>query len=126
MNARRWIAVAAAFGFLGVALGAFGAHALRSKLSPEMAGVYRVGVEYHLFHALALLCTGLYATLRPGRMLDLAAGCFALGVPLFSGSLYALAVTGNRMLGIITPFGGLLFLAGWILLGVAAWRSAPP
>ncbi len=123
MNARLWVGVAAIYGFLAVALGAFGAHALKARLAPDLMTVYRTGVEYHFYHALALLAVGVYATQYPGRMLDIAGICFAAGILLFSGSLYALALSGIKVLGAITPFGGLLLLAGWLALAWSAWRA---
>ena len=111
--ARLFLLIGAAYGLLGVAFGAFGAHALRSRLTPELLAVYHTGVEYQFYHAFALLAVGLLMLLRPAPALPLAGGCFALGVLLFSGSLYLLALSGLRWLGAVTPLGGLLFLAGW-------------
>jgi uncharacterized membrane protein YgdD (TMEM256/DUF423 family) len=109
--------LAAVLGFSAVALGAFGAHGLRDRVSPALLEVYRTGVLYHLVHALAVLGVGLGAArLRRARVI---AGLFAAGVVLFSGSLYLLAVTGITALGAITPLGGLAFLAGWALLFLA-------
>jgi len=107
-----WIRIAAALGFLGVALGAFGAHALKARLSPDLLAVWQTGVLYHLIHALALLALALYARPASSPIAAPALG-FTLGVALFSGSLYAMALTGIRPLGAITPFGGLCFLFGW-------------
>ena len=118
-----WMAFGAAYGFLAVALGAFGAHALKQRLSSEMLAVWRTGVEYHFYHALALLLLGLIARQMPSTMINASGACFALGVLLFSGSLYALALSDIRVLGAITPLGGLLFLAGWVLLGCAVLKS---
>jgi uncharacterized membrane protein YgdD (TMEM256/DUF423 family) len=123
MNARLWIALGSLAGFLAVAFGAFGAHALKTRLTPELMAVYRTGVEYHFYHALALLAVGIFALLHPARTLDIAGLCFGVGILLFSGSLYALALSGVRVLGAITPFGGVLFLAGWSLLAWTAWRA---
>lgn len=107
----------AVFSFLAVALGAFGAHALRRRVSAEMLAVYKTGVEYHMSHALALLFTGAVAdrVARPG-ILQSAEWLFILGILLFSGSLYALSITGIRRFGAITPIGGVLFLAGWVFV----------
>lgn len=124
MSARLTLLVGAAYGFLAVAFGAFGSHALRARLSPDLLAIFRTGVEYHFYHALALLAVGVFALLRPSGLLSASGVCFALGVLVFSGSLYALALSGVRVLGAITPIGGLLFLAGWVLLAFAAWREA--
>jgi uncharacterized membrane protein YgdD (TMEM256/DUF423 family) len=110
------IRLAAALGFVGVALGAFGAHGLRERLSPAMLEVYRTGVLYHLIHALALLAVALGAD-RLARPRAVAA-LFTAGIVIFSGSLYALALTGARGLGAVTPVGGLLFMAGWVTLAL--------
>ena len=117
--------IGAIYGFLGVALGAFGAHALRDRISPEWLSVYQTGVQYHLIHALALLFVGVLTDRLTGtaaRTARLSGTLFAVGILLFSGSLYALALTGFRKLGIITPFGGVCFLTGWALLAVAVSR----
>jgi len=123
MTPKLMLMLGAIYGFVGVAFGAFGAHALRARLTPEMLAVWRTGVEYQFWHALALIAVGLLATSRPGPLLSAAGGCFAIGVLLFSGSLYALTLSGVRVLGAVTPFGGLLFLIGWALLVVHAART---
>lgn len=124
MNAARlFLLLGAGYGLLGVALGAFGAHALRGRLSPELLAVYHTGVQYQFYHAFALLVVGLLCTVRPGPGLGVAGWCFAAGVLLFSGSLYLLALSGTRWLGAITPVGGLLFLAGWAALIWSQLRS---
>lgn len=123
-SARRWLQLGAIAGFLGVCLGAFGAHALRQRLAPDLLAVYRTGVEYQFYHAFALLIVGLCATQRPVRAFDVAGVCFATGILMFSGSLYALALSGVRALGAITPIGGLLFLAGWASLAVGVTLQA--
>jgi uncharacterized membrane protein YgdD (TMEM256/DUF423 family) len=119
---RTWIAVGAGLAFLAVAAGAFGAHALRSRVAPDLLAVFETGARYHMFHAIAVVLVGLVAAGKPGPLLAPAALCFVAGILLFSGSLYALALTGIRALGAITPLGGLAFLAGWALLAVAAAR----
>ena len=107
----------AIFGFLGVGLGAFGAHGLRDRLSPQMLAVFEVGVRYQMYHVFVLLFIGLAIRLgRRPRLLSMAGWCFAAGIVIFSGSLYALALTGMTMLGAITPIGGLAFLVGWLLI----------
>lgn len=98
--------------FLGVALGAFGAHALRNRVSPEMLAVWNTAVLYHLLHAVALFALGLYAR-ASGADVRTGGALLTAGVAVFSGSLYALALTGIKPLGAVTPVGGLLFLAGW-------------
>jgi uncharacterized membrane protein YgdD (TMEM256/DUF423 family) len=114
--------IAAVLGFLGVALGAFGAHALREKISPAALQIWNTAVLYHLLHAVVLLALGLYARsasgagLGAGMDVRLAAGLFTAGILIFSGSLYALALSGIKPLGAITPIGGLCLLAGWGLL----------
>jgi uncharacterized membrane protein YgdD (TMEM256/DUF423 family) len=110
------IRLAGALGFLGVALGAFGAHGLRERLAPGMLDVYKTGVLYHLLHAVALLAVALGAErlARPRAIATL----WLAGVVIFSGSLYALALTGVGTLGAITPVGGLLLMAGWVTLAI--------
>ena len=107
----------------GVALGAFGAHGLKSKVVPEMLTVWNTAVQYHLAHALGLLLIGILYHLMPDASLIKVAGwAILLGIILFSGSLYVLVLTGVKPLGIITPLGGVAFLIGWLLLAIAAWR----
>jgi uncharacterized membrane protein YgdD (TMEM256/DUF423 family) len=104
------IRLGAGFMFLAVGLGAFGAHALKARLEPDMLAAFEIGVRYQVYHALALL---LLAAIRgPNK----AAWCFTAGIVVFSGSLYVLALTGVRKWGAVTPIGGLLFLAGWLIL----------
>jgi uncharacterized membrane protein YgdD (TMEM256/DUF423 family) len=111
-------------GFLAVALGAFGAHALKSRLSPELLEVFHTGVQYHMTHALALLAVGIAARWVPESLFLKTAGwSFMAGIVLFSGSLYLLGLTGNRSLGMVTPFGGLAFLAGWLCFAIAALKA---
>jgi len=112
--------VGAVAGFLAVALGAFGAHGLRARLSPDMLAVFETGVRYQMYHALAILIVGLILGRLDGWMFRAAAWAFTAGIVLFSGSLYLLALTGVTILGAITPIGGLAFLIGWGLLAVAA------
>jgi len=111
--------------FVGVALGAFGAHGLKSRVAPEMLIVWQTGVQYHLVHALALVLIGILCQLMPeAALLRVSGWSLLVGILLFSGSLYLLVLTGTRQLGMITPLGGLAFLAGWLLLAFAAWRHA--
>jgi len=110
-----WIRIAALFGVTGVILGAFGAHALRARLEPAQLTSWTTGVHYQLFHAVALLTLALW-TESSGRSLGPTPWLFALGILLFSGSIYALVLTPWRWLGPVTPIGGLLLIAGWLSL----------
>jgi len=122
LNSRKLLIMAAIFGFSGVALGAFGAHALRAKLeSADMMQTWAVAVDYHSIYSLGLLVLGIWARFAPeniwiGRIF----ACWAAGTLLFSGSLYGLALGGSRLLGPVTPIGGVLLMAGWLLLIAAA------
>ncbi len=123
MNPRLALLFAASFLFAAVALGAFGAHALKAELAPESMATYQTAVQYHFWHALGLLGIGTLLAQRPDSpMLRAAAWLLVAGILLFSGSLYALALTGVRGLGAVTPFGGVAFLGGWACLARAAWR----
>ena len=112
--------VGALLAFLAVGLGAFGAHALRSRLSPDMQAVFETGVRYHMYHALALILVALVMGRMSGWLIQTAGWCFVAGIVLFSGSLYALALSGVTILGAVTPIGGLAFLVGWACLAFAA------
>ena len=114
--------LAALFGFTGVGLGAFAAHGLKGQLSAEYLAVFQTGVHYQMLHALALLGLAALWQRLGGRLLTVAGVCFCVGILLFSGSLYALTLSGISALGMITPMGGLMFLVGWFCLGLAAWR----
>lgn len=122
---RGFLMLAAFFGFTGVALGAFAAHGLKNRLTPEYLTIFHTGVTYQLVHTLALFGVALLATQIQGRLITWAGMSFTIGILLFSGSLYLLTTTGISKLGIITPFGGLAFLVGWVCLGLAAWRLQP-
>ena len=123
-SAKLFLAAGGLAALVAVALGAFGAHALKSRLSPEMLAVWHTGVEYHVYHALGLLAVGLVATQLPESALLKWSGWLMLaGIVLFSGSLYALALTGARSLGAITPAGGVAFLAAWALFVAAVLRA---
>ena len=118
---RTFLLIGSVLGFLGVAFGAFGAHALKARLSSDMLAVFETGVRYQMYHAFAvLIVAAAIGRLGEARPLAAAGWLFVAGVLLFSGSLYALALTGTGILGAITPFGGLLFLAGWACLAVFA------
>ena len=117
---RTFLLIGAVAGFTGVTLGAFGAHALRGRLSPEMLVVFETGVRYQMYHALAILATGLIAARMGGWLIVAAGWLFTAGIVLFSGSLYLMAFTGVTLLGAITPIGGVAFLLGWACLALAA------
>jgi len=120
-----FLLVSAFLGALGVLLGAFGAHALRQRLTPELLRAFETGVLYHFLHALALGLVALALTTKrfPTGALTFSGWLFIAGVVLFSGSLYALALSGVKGLGAITPIGGICFVAGWVSLAVGAWRA---
>lgn len=107
--------------FLGVAAGAFGAHGLKHVLSEEMKAVFETGARYHLIHSLALLAVAWLSVQYPSRAVAAAGWCFLIGIVFFSGSLYALSLTGLKKLGAVTPVGGLLFLIGWACLFLAPY-----
>ena len=124
MNARFCLLIAALALAAAVVLGAFGAHALKGRLAPEMLATYHTAVEYHFWHALGMLGVGVLMSRSPDdSALRWVAWLLIAGLLLFSGSLYLLAVTGTRSLGVVTPFGGFAFLAGWATLAVTVWRS---
>lgn len=121
---RTFFVLASLFGALGVALGAFGAHALAARVPADLLGTFETGVRYHMYHAFALFAVVLAMGRRPNSNLPSIAGwLFVAGILIFSGSLYVLVFTGQRWLGAVTPIGGVAFISGWILLAVAAWRS---
>jgi uncharacterized membrane protein YgdD (TMEM256/DUF423 family) len=109
--------------FLSVALGAFGAHALKSRLSTDMLNVYQTGVQYHMIHSIGLILIAVLADkLGSSSMVNVSGWALFIGIVLFSGSLYALSLSGIKVLGAITPLGGVSFLLGWILLAIAAMK----
>jgi uncharacterized membrane protein YgdD (TMEM256/DUF423 family) len=123
-TARTLFALGALAAGLAVIMGAFGAHALKGRLGAELGAVYRTAVDYHFYHALALLAAGLAAERRPAaRPLCWAGALFGAGIVLFSGSLYALSLGGPAWLGAVTPLGGLAFIGGWGLLAWAVLRG---
>lgn len=119
---RSYLLLAAFFGFTGVALGAFAAHGLKARLSAEYLAIFHTGVTYQLIHALALFGVAILSVHLPGKLVTWAGALFILGILLFSGSLYILTLSGIGKLGMITPLGGTAFLAGWLCLGLTAWR----
>jgi uncharacterized membrane protein YgdD (TMEM256/DUF423 family) len=125
MTQRAFLALGALSGGIAVTAGAFGAHALKARLSPDLLAVFETGARYQMFHALALVAAAWAAGRGAGAAgaATWAGWLFVAGTLLFSGSLYALALTGVRALGAVTPFGGVAFIAGWIALAVAALRA---
>lgn len=121
--AKIFITLASLSAMLAVALGAFGAHALKGRLDEYALGVFQTAVQYHFYHSLALLAVGVLAVSQPQTVLLKTSGwMFFLGILVFSGSLYLLSTTGVRWLGAITPLGGLAFLAGWACLAAIGWK----
>lgn len=121
-----FLRLAAILGGLAVVLGAFGAHGLKDRLTPDMLANYEVGIRYHMYHALALLALALAPGSLWSSALTPAAGwAWMIGILIFSGSLYAMALSGARWLGAITPIGGVAFIIGWLLVAVAASRLIP-
>lgn len=121
---RLFLILGSLFGGLAVALGAFGAHALKARLSESALANFETGVRYQMYHAVALLFVVWAISRWPGSNWPVVAGwSFAAGIVIFSGSLYLLSLTGQRWLGAITPFGGVAFLVGWACLLLAAWRG---
>ena len=115
-----WFAVGASAGALGVMLGAFGAHALKARVTPDLLAVFETGVRYQMYHALALLGVAYAAGRWPGAWVNASGWLFVGGIIIFSGSLYLMTLTGVRWLGAITPIGGLCLIFGWGALVVAA------
>jgi uncharacterized membrane protein YgdD (TMEM256/DUF423 family) len=120
---RVFFAIGCLLAFLGVALGAFGAHALKGRLHSELLVTFEVGVRYQMYHAFALLAVGWAHTRWPGAALTASGWLFVVGTVLFSGSLYTLSFSGVRWLGAITPIGGAALLAGWLCLAWAVWHA---
>jgi uncharacterized membrane protein YgdD (TMEM256/DUF423 family) len=120
---RLFLAAAAISAAISVAAGAFGAHALKARLSPELLAVFETGARYEMYHAIGLALAAWAASRFAAAPAAWAGGLFLAGTVLFSGSLYALALTGVRGLGAVTPFGGLAFIAGWIALALSAVRG---
>jgi len=121
VQANRIIGIGALLAFAGVAAGAFGAHALKDHLTPNQLAIYQTGVQYHLLHALAMVAIGAQNRFDA----KIAAWLFLVGVIVFSGSLYALAASGQTWFGAITPIGGVCFLAGWLVIATKAFNATP-
>ena len=121
--AKIFITLASLSGMLAVIFGAFGAHALKGKLDEYALGVFETAVQYHFYHSIALLAVGIIALNQPQTtMLKSSGWLFAIGIVIFSGSLYLLSMTGVRWLGAITPLGGLAFIGGWACLAATGWK----
>ena len=127
MNGSLLLALGAVSGAISVMLGAFGAHALKARLSAEALSAFQTAVQYQMMHSLALIAVGLWLVRHPDDMLSrYAAVAFCFGILFFSGSLYGLTLGGPRWLGPVTPLGGTLFIAGWLLFAVAAIKTPIP
>jgi uncharacterized membrane protein YgdD (TMEM256/DUF423 family) len=124
MSPSAWLFLGSILGACGVALGAFGAHALKTRVDPAMLAVFDTAVRYHLTHALALLAVAWASERWPGTSSTAAGWLFTAGIVIFSGSLYVMVLTGARWLGAVTPIGGLALIAGWCVLALAALRHA--
>lgn len=120
---RLFLIIAAFSGAVSVGAGAFGAHALRARLEPRLLEVFQTGAQYQMYHALALVGVAWVASRWPGSLSTASGWLFVAGTVLFSGSLYAMALTGVRALGAITPLGGVCFIAGWVTLALAVMRA---
>lgn len=118
-----WIVLGSVFAFLSVAFGAFGAHGLEGKLEPRMLTIWETAARYQMYHSLALIGLGIWATQNTASSTSVSGYSFVAGILLFSGSLYALALTGVKVLGAITPLGGMAFMIAWIAFAVTAWRA---
>ena len=118
-----WIGLGALFAAIGVGLGAFGAHALKTRLSAEDLAIFEVAVRYQIYHSLALIGVGAVSSRIDSTLIKVAGWAFVLGILVFSGSLYALVGSGVRVLGAVTPIGGVAFIIGWLLLAIAAFKT---
>lgn len=121
---RLFFAVGCLSALVAVALGAFGAHGLRGRLVPDMLMSFEIGVRYQMYHALGLLAVGLALSRWPSSAVALAGWLFIAGTVVFCGTLYLLAVSGQRWLGAVTPVGGAAFIAGWLVLAWAVWARS--
>ncbi len=118
-----WTGLGAVFAALGVMFGAFGAHALKVRVSPEDLAIFEIGVRYQMYHALALIGLGFVASKVDANLLKMSGWLFVVGILIFSGSLYTLVLSGVRIWGAVTPVGGVCLIVAWILLAVVAFRS---
>jgi uncharacterized membrane protein YgdD (TMEM256/DUF423 family) len=122
---KQFIVIGALLAAAAVAAGAFGAHALAARLTPERLATWETAARYHMYHALALVVVGVIAARWPSPLLDTAGWLFVAGIAVFAGTVYTLALGGPRWLGAITPLGGLALIAGWLVLALAVARSTP-
>ena len=122
----RWLSISAFFGFLGVAMGAFGAHGLKNTLTPDLLVIFETGSRYCLIHAVVLLAVSILHQIQPSSLTNKAGWFFSIGILIFSGTLWTLAITNTRWLGAITPVGGLCLLVGWSLLLWAGIKRKEP
>jgi len=120
---KSFLIIGSLLAFLAVTIGAFGAHALKERLSMEMQAIFEVGVRYHMYHALAIMIVAFAIGNYQSSLLPISGWLFLSGTIIFSGSLYLLALTGIRALGAITPVGGILFLLGWLFLAIGIFKS---
>jgi uncharacterized membrane protein YgdD (TMEM256/DUF423 family) len=119
-----WLVAGCVNMLLAVALGAFGGHVLKARLAPELMAIYQTGNQYHVYHALGLFAVAFASRMVPAsRVICWSGGLIAAGLILFCGSLYILSLSGQLWIGMITPFGGSAFLAGWLLLAIGAWKA---
>ncbi len=123
MKPTSWIVIGALFGFLAVAVGAFGAHALKSRVSPDLLSSFETGARYQMYHALALVLLGIAAQSISSPLMEWSGWLFVGGIFLFSGSLYLRVLIDVPAFGAVTPFGGLCFMAGWLFLALGAYRG---
>ena len=123
-QSRLFLITGAISALLAVALGAFGSHGLEDRLTADLLAIYQTGNTYHVYHSFALLMVGFLALHLNGKLLAASGWCFVAGILFFSGSLYVLAVTGVRILGAITPIGGVFFIIGWALFAAASYSAA--
>ena len=120
---KSWIIIGSFLAAFAVILGAFGAHGLKTRLSPEDMAIFETGIRYHLFHSLGIILIGILGFHVSSDILQLPAFIMTIGIILFSGSLYILVLSGARWFGAITPIGGLGFIIGWLLLAVNLWKD---
>lgn len=118
-----WIGVGSIFAALAVGLGAFGSHSLRNSASPRELEIFETAVRYHMYHAIALVTVGFLLSKIDAMTLRVSTYLFAVGILLFSGSLYAMVLTGHKWLGAVTPFGGVFFVVAWILVAVSVFTA---